>query len=145
MVVHTCNPSIQEVEAGGVRILGHSGLHSEALSLKEEEGGREGCGNLGLCIPGLLRLSAILAGDRVSSAPSSPLLSLVDGTQQAGRVGWVDSHSQVHLPKTCRSQAYLREAEGGKEGPHQNHTVYLWHRREGEPKLGETGGEGSKW
>jgi hypothetical protein len=29
MVVHSCNPNIQEAEAGGLRVLSHFGIHSE--------------------------------------------------------------------------------------------------------------------
>jgi hypothetical protein len=35
MVVHTCNPSTQEVEVGGLKVQGQPGLHNESLSLKK--------------------------------------------------------------------------------------------------------------
>jgi hypothetical protein len=34
MVVQTCNPNIQEVEVGGLRVQGQTGLHRKTLSLK---------------------------------------------------------------------------------------------------------------
>jgi hypothetical protein len=34
MVVHTCNPSTEEVEAGGSSVLDQPELHSETLSPK---------------------------------------------------------------------------------------------------------------
>jgi hypothetical protein len=42
--VHTCNACIQEVEAGGMQIQGHPGLHSKTLSQikkRRKEGQRE--------------------------------------------------------------------------------------------------------
>jgi hypothetical protein len=36
MVVHICNPSTQETEAGGVKVQGQSGLHSETFSKKRK-------------------------------------------------------------------------------------------------------------
>jgi hypothetical protein len=36
VVVHSCNLSTQEAEAGGSLVQGQPGLHSETLSLKEK-------------------------------------------------------------------------------------------------------------
>jgi hypothetical protein len=36
VVAHTYNPSIQEAKAGGSRVPGQSGLHSETLSQKKK-------------------------------------------------------------------------------------------------------------
>jgi hypothetical protein len=33
MVVHTCNPSTQDTEAGGSQVCNQSGLHSKSLPL----------------------------------------------------------------------------------------------------------------
>jgi hypothetical protein len=37
VMVHACNPSTQEVEAGGSPVLGQAGLDSKTLSLKEKK------------------------------------------------------------------------------------------------------------
>jgi hypothetical protein len=37
MVVHTCNPSAQEAEAGGSRVQGQPGLHSETCLKKKKK------------------------------------------------------------------------------------------------------------
>jgi hypothetical protein len=37
MVVHACNPSNREAEAGGYRVPGQSGVHSKTLSQKKEK------------------------------------------------------------------------------------------------------------
>jgi cytochrome b involved in lipid metabolism len=37
VVVHACNPNIWKVEAGGSRVQGQLGLHSETLSLNKQE------------------------------------------------------------------------------------------------------------
>jgi hypothetical protein len=36
-MVHACNPSTQEVEAGGLRVQGQPELHSETLSQKQNK------------------------------------------------------------------------------------------------------------
>jgi hypothetical protein len=37
VVMHACNPYTWEVEAGGPRVLGQLGLHSETLSQKKKK------------------------------------------------------------------------------------------------------------
>jgi hypothetical protein len=41
MVAHTCNPSIWEAEAGGMRVSGQPGLHSETLSVSKRDRGEK--------------------------------------------------------------------------------------------------------
>jgi hypothetical protein len=38
MVSHCCNPSTQEAKEGGSGVLGQSGIHSETLSQKQNNG-----------------------------------------------------------------------------------------------------------
>jgi hypothetical protein len=37
VLMHTCNPSTQEMEAGGLQVWGQPGLHSETLPQKHNE------------------------------------------------------------------------------------------------------------